>query len=547
MQTIYRKFSNKIAYIFLFILLTIIYFPWFDLHKTLSAGDWPYLYKENILAFKIFPQGSFLWLEPYYNLTAKIGAQLLSLKWEIIEKLFWFYPFLIIGAFSSWIFIKFILEKINISRFKECLIFIGCLIFIANTYVLMIVGGGQMGVGLAYAFSPLVLYSYFRIFENKIAAKNILLFSLISAAQLMFDPRLFLITLSLVFMHLIFDSFIEKKLNKPVIKRMIFINVLSIIINLFWIIPNLSDFGSKYLQAAAQANANFLSFATFSNSISLLHPNWPENIFGEIGFMKPEFIFVPIIAYSSLLFFNMKDQKRKSPILFFALIGLFGAFLSKGTGEPFGQIYLFLSNLPGGSIFRDPTKFYLWISLSYSILIPVGTYFLAMAILKNRNKLQAAFLLLIILYLIFLIKPAIAQSLTGTFSPQAVPAEYIGLKNFLVNQKGFSSVLWIPKRQRFGFSSDNHPFVNAEDIFSDKTFESLVNELYKDKTKQLLESSNIKYVVIPYDSKKEIFIENRTYDGSMRIFAIAKLAKVKWLKKVEANFGQIIVFKIGEN
>src|SRR5207247_1280407 len=82
----------------------------------------------------------------------------------------------------------------------------------------------------------------------------------------------------------------------------------------------------------------------------------------------PEFLVIPIFAYSGLLF--LKNAKKPRVLLSFAFIGLVGAFLAKGANEPFGILYLWLfDHFPGFIMFRDPSKFYLLVAIAYSILI----------------------------------------------------------------------------------------------------------------------------------------------------------------------------------
>ena len=37
------------------------------------------------------------------------------------------------------------------------------------------------------------------------------------------------------------------------------------------------------------------------HALSLLHPNWPENLFGKVYFLQPEFLILPILAFSAFL------------------------------------------------------------------------------------------------------------------------------------------------------------------------------------------------------------------------------------------------------
>ena len=90
-------------------------------------------------------------------------------------------------------------------------------------------------------------------------------------------------------------------------------------------------------------------------------------------------------AYNDLIFF-LKSNKRK--IVFFAFLGLTGSFLAKGMNGPFGEAYAFLFKyFPGFVMFRDPTKWYLLVILSYSILIP---FVLSQIVQLIRNNQKMA-------------------------------------------------------------------------------------------------------------------------------------------------------------
>ena len=153
-----------------------------------------------------------------------------------------------------------------------------------------------------------------------------------------------------------------------------------IALHAFWILPAilthqnpLEQLGSAYSTTGA---VKFFSFAALENALSLLHPNWPENLFGKTYFMKPEFLGLPILAYISLLFISTKEKTKEQKktvqyVLYFALLALIAAFLAKGANDPFGEIYLWMfTNIPGFGVFRDSTKWYVLIAISYSLLIP---------------------------------------------------------------------------------------------------------------------------------------------------------------------------------
>lgn len=550
--------TNLITKYHLLLLLVIvipifIYSSWFDFAKTLSSGDWPYLFPENIKEFEVL-KPPLIWLEPYYRLTAKIGVELFSLSWETTEKLFWFLPFIIISLISSFIFINSIIKKIVDSSSKLILSIIGCLIFTTNTYVLMIVGGGQMGIAMAYAVTPAVLYYIFDILEKpSTSKKNRSFFSavIITSLQIMFDPRIFLLTFFIIFCYVIFLLHSSNILSFN-LKKIVIILISSIILNLFWIIPGIFSDGKNYNEIITFEGVDYLSFAKFSDTISLLHPNWPENIFGKIYFMRFEFILLPLIAFSFLIF-NFKNNIT----IFFELIALIGIFLAKGANPPFGEIYLWLTNLPGFFAFRDSTKFYLLIITAYSILIPYSLLSLINWLserIKNKTCLKAevknfiafTFYGLFIIYWLFLIRFSLQGKLTGTFKPRGVPSEYFRLKDFIKNQNEQFATFWIPERQRFGFSSNIHPAINCLEIFGTTDIDKIIKEIKKPNMKDILKSQKIRYLIVPYDSEKEIFLMDRRYDPLQNKKIEKIIGSLSWLQKVEEfeKENKLTVYKI---
>lgn len=527
-------------------LLLLVYAPWFDISKTLSSGDWSYLYLENIKEFS-FPNAGFLWFVPYYQISAKIFVEYIGLSWNFAEKILWFWPFLILSITSS-----FYLTRS----------WIGVLIYTASTYPLMLVGGGQMGVALAYSLAPFVLSGFIKLIDNFTLHTHNFKFPIglgfVLGIQMMFDPRITYVTLIAVIFYL-FLIFIPNANKRNFILNLyvLLIPILtSLVLNSFWII-SLLRYGllPEDIERTSPLGFKFLSFADFSHTFSILHPNWPENIFGKVYFMRPEFILLPVLAYSSLLFFKNQAQKNtkeywdKCIILFFAILGLTGAFLSKGSNSPFGGVNEFLFRyFPGMSIFRDSTKFYLLTILSYSVLIPFSIYSIQEWVkskiqIKIKKYIPSLFFIFTFLYLIFLIRPAITGELSGTFKSRNVPNEYLQLKSFVSNQSQSFKTFWVPAKQRFGFYSNNHPMVGAFDFFNTHSVNKIIKEFEKKGTQKILKEDSIKYVIVPYDSENEIFLENRKYSEKEYKKTVDSLKKMPFLTLVK-QFGKIMVFEI---
>ncbi len=522
------------------------------------GGDSRFFWQENIGDLSGFPSSwdailnngigkpalDSLWITSYLNFTASFTK--FGFSWEVINLVFWILPSIVLSFFSAFFLFNFLFPK------KRLYALLAGFIYLFNTYFLMVFFGGQLGVALAYSLAPLVFLGFVRVIKECKLQTSIIA-GLILGLQILFDPRLAFITLLAVGLYWLFFK-----------KNIIFVfavpAAIAVLLHSYWIIPLLLT-RTPVIPAGfnSLAGFKFFSFTDFSHALSLLHPNWPENIFGKTYFLQPEFLILPIIAFSSLLFINSKVKTQNS-IISLAFIGLLGAFLAKGASPPFGEVNRWLfQHFPPMVMFRDPTKFYLLTALSYSILIPFSVCSIhewlklklnPSASLRQRsgqalrasaqNYLPNIFLLLITCYLLLLVRPLWNGELREEFKPREVPPEYVQLKDFLVSQPQFFRTLWLPDWQRFGYFSNTHPAIGKN---------GFLKELNKDETKQVLENFAVKYIIVPYDSEEEIFLNDRQYDVAQRQELVENLDKIPWLSKVSRfnelnHLSKIAVYEI---
>lgn len=550
--------SKIIIFLLLIILIIVVFRNWFT-SSILSSGDWMYFFKQSVEEGGIFSpwdsrfngmgisQIPTLWINSYFTLTLKTVS---FIPWQLYERLFWFFPFLIFSFLSS------IYLSGRISALRD-FTFATPLIFLFNTYSLLVIGGGQLGVALAYSLAPLVMGIVLRNFELlneniRIRLKYSLITALCFSLQILFDPRIFYITFSAIFLFFIFNIFIGKlKIN---ISNLFFLFLVpfgvTILLHLFWVIPLLvarenpfDELGNAY---SSIGMVKFLSFARLESAMSVLHPNWPENIFGKVYFQRPEFLIFPLLAFSSLLFI----KKSEKLILFFVLLSLIGIFLAKGANEPFGNIYLFLfDNFPGFRLFRDPIKWYILIVISYSILIPYSVSKIY-EYLKNKDSLiikkylGVLFLILISIGFIVSIFPII-NSDRGTYRQRDLPVEYVNLASKLSNDNDFYRIIWIPSRHKFAYSSEIHPAVSAESFFNTGDRKKLLNTIIKSSSQKKMLESSIKYIAVPFDTDGEFFLDDRKYSEKEYLRTISEIEKIPWIVSKE-SIGKIVLFKIGD-
>jgi len=546
--------------------LVIIYYPWF-VQSEIIGGDWPYYFDDTIQNFPPYVPSWTPWqmnglggVDVIYFLNSFLYAtffikNFLHVPWVLVYKIFWFGLFLFFSFFSSGYLLKKLFPRIDFLY-----VVLTGFLYTTNTYILMVVGGGQMGVALAYSVAPLVLALFIHI-VNTFTVKRSILAGLFLALQVIFDPRLSYITMIPIVLYVLFHLLPSVVTTKTMKKKIYLIYQyglyifiipigITILLHMFWILP-LLIFRQNSIEAVGEAYTasgmvRFLSFANFSDSLSLLQPNWPDNIFGKTYFMRAQFLVLPLLAYASLFFLSSKAKQSlftKRTILFFSLIGLVGAFLGKGANPPFGDVYIFLFDyLPGFVVFRDPTKWYVLTALSFSILIPSGVYFIYTTI--RVKYISNLFLLALICYLFFLISPALLGELTGTFQKDEVPKEYVVFKNFLQKQTDFSRTLWVPRQQRFSFYSKIHPPVEAIHLLHATSSAQAIKKMKKEGPDFLAQLS-IKYIIVPYDSTEDIFLKDRKYNDKEYQKTVSMLEEISWLKKVD-GFGKIAVFKTPE-
>lgn len=160
-----------------------------------------------------------------------------------------------------------------------------------------------------------------------------------------------------------------------------------------------------------------------------------------------------------------------------------------------------------------------------------------------KRYIPQLFIIFVIAYLIFLIRPALFGQLTGTFQPHIVPQGYTRLEKFLNSQSSFSRTFWVPTTQRFGFYSSVHPAVSGEDFYHVASISGVLDNLRESNAEKELQKSGIQYVIVPFDSEAEIFLKDRKYDAVLYKKTIENIQKIAWLKELP-GFGEIHVFKV---
>jgi len=542
-KNIISKLFFLIPLVFLILIYRNLFFP-----SYLSSGDFIYYYPSSIKTVQLFGiwdarhlgMGASnlptMWIEGPFS----VHLQLANLiPWNLYERIFWFWPFFVFSFISSLLLAKNILGK-------SIFAYLAPIIYATNTYILLMVGGGQMGGAIAYALAPLVILLFKQILETR-KGKYSMLSGLIFGVMMMFDIRPSYIIAIILFLQYIALNLLQKNklLSKDLLIRyFVAPGFIILLLHAYWLLPlavlhaNPIDMVAK--EITSLASLKFFSFAKMENTISLLHPNWPENIFGKTSFLPSKYLLLPIFGFLSGLFIYKKEKKGVYvPILMG--IALIGIFLAKGVNEPFGGIYLWLFEYVSGfKMFRDPTKWYILIAVAYSVLIPFSLEGISQ--IKRIKKIRYVKALIFIGFILIwtvLIKDILFSS-RGTFGNHPIASEYGNFAKMLEEDTSFSRTLWVPSIHRFGYSSEQHPAVNFQEITKKQDARKY---FLKDNHEQELQNRSIEYVVVPIDSDSEIFLKDRKYSAEVRKSYINVLDKASYLQKVN-TFKNLAVYRV---
>lgn len=522
--------------VFVFCTLIALYARWFS-PGVLTASDFPYISSQRMSEFSLLPEGwseqngnglgghtfATVNLDTYVSFGIKMLVLVFGIPWSIVSRLLFFFPFLILGSVSSYLLARTVIGR-------SPYVVLSPLIYLSNTYIVMIATGGQVGIMMAYAIAPFVLVGIVLSRPYVVAASLFFLF--------LFDLRYaYIMVISIV----VFSVFYVRKGSVSRILAWAVPLGLVVFASAYWLVPllNAPSFGLP----AGYGSVNWLSYlswADFPHTISFLHPNWPENIFGKTYFLRPEYLLLPVIVFLPFLFDAPGFTSKKSSYTYWVTLLLVGAFLGKGVHGPFPGVYEWMYvHVPLFNGFRDPTKFYVLIAVSYSVLIP----FVVHRLPKTAGRFASVF---VCCYWIFLLLPLWLNRPVGTLSYAPVPSDYVQFERHIGADRAFSRVLAIPWKQRFLSFSSIHPVVNGSDLFASSDSDILLTHLADPSFEHTLSMYAVRYVVVPSDPYGEIFLTDRSYDASRRNAVIAALDRLPFLTR-DNRYTDLAVYEFGKH
>lgn len=485
--------KTKPLLIILILLSIVLVFRPFLSNLPLVWGDAPYFYPDT---FKFLFNENFvwttrgialgginqlMWLYPIMFLYGAIHA-LSGLNNDLIIRILLYFPSLVLAVISPLIFVRKLKLDTKIGL-------IASILYVFNTYYLLVVDGGQVGIALAYGLFPLVLIHLIELI-NKPKRNNFWMSMILSFLMCLIDPRFFIVAVIMLGLWIAVQWLLYRKLPQKRFFYKLFLLVFALVgLNSYWLVPTLSAGVT-----AITAQSSGLQLVSLLNTLTLFQPHWPTNIFGQVSYPPFYFAIVPI-----LVFFGLFLKKNKKIFLLFVLF-LISAFIAKGDTPPFGELYSFAVSLPFGVALRDSTKFWPPLILFAGVLI--GYTFV-----EFEKKFKQFALLIPILMLIF-VHQALLGNLNFVLSSREADKDLLKVNNFLSDIDGQFRVAWIPERYPITYDSWDKQSLDAKDLVNLRPLANLnggdydrFNYMYNESFVDWYRLFGIKYTVLLGDPR----------------------------------------------
>ena len=472
--------SGIIAVLIGLVFVIIVYHGLF-LPGAITWGDWGYFINNDAVS-SFFPIPS-LWTFSDLGAANILGAPLspiesamgalahLGFSFNLLERLFFFFPALALSYWGPVLLLRRIGARWIYAAGAGSF-------YCVNPYILDIVSGGQMTVGMGYALYPWVAIAAIRLWSTRTVLAGMTL-GLVIGIQAWYDPRT--AGLSVVGLTIAGTVLVVSK-NDATLHRIPWLGLgvgtlVFLLLQGPWLIPTLSGVPAglpgSYTSGGALQTFSLMSLA---DGLTIFHPFWPQMKFIALYSVPPVWFVFPSLVAAALW-----RARRSTAVLVGISIYLVFAALVSGANAPFGPINVWLfQHAPGMNLFRDPSPFFGPAALGMAIAIGAGfsarttspTNEVATSqvgfksrLLSDSLNLRGAAMNSTMMFLgasiIFTSAwPALSGDLRHNLAPQTIAPSIRSLDRKLLDSPN-GAILWIPSVSRFAPESPLHPNLSA--------------------------------------------------------------------------------------
>jgi hypothetical protein len=488
---------KKVNYLYILAIFVpaIIAFKSFFQEGPLAFGDAPYYASEHIRTFLSEPiawvswgkmlggVSDVLWIHPYMLLWAAL-SQFFNVDNAIATRLIFYFPSLLLSIISPILLTRYL-------KYSRLVQFFTALLYTFNTYFILLIDGGKVGVALSYGLFPLALMLLLKLDRPNITRfyAAFITFNLLIAADLRIAIVCFL-------------TYILWPHSKPWKLLIIFCSAV-LGLNLYWLIPLATSLSNDGGGGTAVSD---LQLNSLLNSFTLFQPHWYLNQYGKVSFPYYYFLGIPVLILLSILI-----KKRQNYLLLICF--LIFAFLAKGTTPPLGFVYdWFINNFPFGFAFRDSTKFFVPLILIAGILI-------GMTVSLFKKKFGNVSIILIYIYILVLVSPVFLGKMNGNLSGRQENSDIKKINSHLQSESGFFRSAWFTEQSPMSYYSDNKFALHAKDLISIRPIASInagndaFNYMYQDgEYKEWFDLLGIKYLIFSGNPRVDKLPEGEAID-----------------------------------
>jgi hypothetical protein len=561
--------SDRRAVIWLGVVSLLTHFHWLLDPRVFTSGDWWFISPEKYRDFVSFSPiwvtdglggtsatPGFYLIRFFEGLLTTIGS-----NFAFNEKLFFFLPIIFFSGFGTYIFLRL--------YFKEWLSFVGAVVFAFNTAILFNYAGA-LTIAVADALTPFTLYLFRRLLlapkNNKLLVGTAVTFTFMSA----YEFRIALLVMGLAAGLFAYNWLTDEDKRAYLRERVWMITKLGLLLlglQAFWLLPYLVGARAGVTFSNLLGQSLFVSFSDIQNALTLQHPFWTN---ARPATFNPQAIpwyawFIPLAAFAGLLFPRKRIHKE---LAYWALLSIVGLFLVKQVNEPLDHAYPWLfAHIPGFAAFREASKFYLFIALSYCVLIP---YTLASSkqwlqvhlpqklgrVRMSRVVYGVACLGVLLLFAVNM-KPLITGELRTLYVPRHMPSDYATLNSFLDKQPDYFRLMWMPTVSRWAAQTSMHPSLSAtnttqgawltqlseQGLGQGATLRDKASNVFAQNTSHdFLNRASVKYVVVPLrdTNNEDDFFQNY---GDDRQYYLNQMDHTSYLQRVNIGTKDVAVYE----
>lgn len=497
------KFRNLIYTLALLIPLLLAFRTLF-LPSEVVWGDAPYIHTEDLKELISEPyawvsRGSnfggvnqLLWLSPIMFLYGILGA-FFNLPNSIILKILFYIPSL---AFS-------LLGTVLIGRYlklgKIAKFFLS-FIYLLNTYFLLLVDGGQVGVALSYGFFPISVLFVKKLFD-KPHIKNLYIAITFLFLTFVADPRIGMIVLLTGLLWFLSECLVERdfaSIRNLVLGLPLLLGTIAL--SFYWVLPTF-----KFMGVGGTVSGLNLNTVSLINPLFLFQPLWYFNQFGKVFPPPFYFAFVPTLVFAGLFLKSKKQKEITSLVIVFLVF----SFLTKGASAPLGSLYEWvLENIPFSLAFRDSSKFFMPVVLFAGILIGKNVEVLY----KKADRYRYLVLSIIYVYFLILILPALKGDLPGVLSKKDLPNDIQKVNELIKKEpQNFFRTTWYPEKSPFSYNSSQKQSQDAISLVTERPFAALnagedpFNYMNTDSYLKTFDLLGIRYLVFSGNPRTTVY------------------------------------------